>query len=280
MLHPPRLDGLRDTAVVVERLQQKGLHHVPIDVNITQIGEETSSDPTGLTKVLQKPISKVERTGDELSAASEKLGAAADRVGDILNSRNQQRINRILDNTDRSLEVIRNVLGDEKNQKKLAESLGKLPRTIDKMNDTFEAADTALRKFTESPPGSDKPPPIDRLITMIERMDRTMRKFTESDDPNQPPPVDQIAKAVGNINEITDLMRDIMARIDKGEGTLGALLKDRQLYDRLNRAARNIEQLSRELRPIVEDAGVFMDKAARHPGGLIRDAVKPGVGIK
>lgn len=83
-----------------------------------------------------------------------------------------------------------------------------------------------------------------------------------------------------NINEITDLMRSIMSRIDKGEGSLGALLQDRQLYNRLNRAAGNIEQLSRELRPIVEDAGVFMDKAARHPGGLLRDAIKPGVGIK
>ena len=71
-----------------------------------------------------------------------------------------------------------------------------------------------------------------------------------------------------------------MTRIDNGDGSLGALLNDRQLYDRLNKAARNIEQVSRELRPIVDDAGVFMDKAARHPGVIIRDAVKPGVGIK
>ena len=80
-------------------------------------------------------------------------------------------------------------------------------------------------------------------------------------------------KAIGNINEITRLMKNIMEQIDSGEGSLGALLKDRQLYDRLNRAARNVEQVSRELRPIVEDAGVFMDKAARHPGGIIRDAI-------
>jgi len=36
------------------------------------------------------------------------------------------------------------------------------------------------------------------------------------------------------------------------DGSLGALLNDRQLYDRLNKAARNIEQLSRELQPIVD----------------------------
>ena len=61
-----------------------------------------------------------------------------------------------------------------------------------------------------------------------------------------------------NIGEITTLMRSIMARIEQGEGSLGALLNDRQLYDRLNQAARNIEQVSRELKPIVDDARVFI----------------------
>lgn len=83
-----------------------------------------------------------------------------------------------------------------------------------------------------------------------------------------------------NIGEITTLMRTIMCRIEKGEGSLGALLNDRQLYDRLNRAARNVEQVSRDLKPIVDDARVFSDKVSRHPGVIIRDAIKPGAGVK
>jgi phospholipid/cholesterol/gamma-HCH transport system substrate-binding protein len=57
-------------------------------------------------------------------------------------------------------------------------------------------------------------------------------------------------------------------------------LKDRQLYDRLNHAAKNLDEVSLRLKPIVEDARVFMDKLARHPGAPIRDAIKPGPGIK
>ncbi len=57
-------------------------------------------------------------------------------------------------------------------------------------------------------------------------------------------------------------------------------MNDRQLYDRLNRAAKNIEEVSRELKPIIDDARVFSDKIARHPGVIVRDAMKPGVGIK
>ena len=57
-------------------------------------------------------------------------------------------------------------------------------------------------------------------------------------------------------------------------------MNDRQLYNRLNRAARNIEDISQDLKPIVDDARVFSDKVSRHPGVIIRDAVKPGVGLK
>ena len=83
-----------------------------------------------------------------------------------------------------------------------------------------------------------------------------------------------------NINDITTLIRTIVTRIEQGEGSLGALMTDRQLYDRLNRAAKNIEEVSRQLKPIVDDARVFSDKIARHPGVIVRDAVKPGIGLK
>ncbi len=122
--------------------------------------------------------------------------------------------------------------------------------------------------------------PIDRLVKTIEMTERMLRNFSESSVPGQPAPAEQIAKAMDNINEITSLMRTIMARIERGDGSLGALLNDRQLYDRLNRTACNIEEISYRIKPIVDDARVFMDKAARHPGVIIRDAVKPGVGIK
>ncbi len=202
-----------------------------------------SSDPTGLKRELQGPMDTVENTGKALAAASRKLEMAADRVNAILNPDAQQNVQDILHDAAQSLKVINEVLGDKENQKRLAKSLGKLPETIDSMNDTFVTADRALRKFTEpTGPEGDKRPAIDRLISTIELTERTLREFSESTDPNHPAPSEQITKAVANINEITDLMRSIMSRIDRGEGSLGALLKDDQLYRRLNRAAGNIEQ--------------------------------------
>ena len=118
------------------------------------------------------------------------------------------------------------MLGDKENQKRLAKSLGKLPETIDSMNDTFVTADPALRRFTEpTGPEGDKLA-IDRLISTIElTVNWDVREFSESTDPITAPS-EQITKAVANINEITDLMRSIMSRIDRGEGFVGRPLKD------------------------------------------------------
>jgi phospholipid/cholesterol/gamma-HCH transport system substrate-binding protein len=271
-------DLLGDTAIVFVPSKRKGAPHKPLESGEILIGEY-SEDPTGLKRVLQGPIDTVARTGDALTDASKKLGKAADRVEDILNDKAQKDVSNILNDAAQSLKVMQKLLGNEKNQEKLAEAIAKLPDTLDNMNRTFASTDETLRKFTQRT-GPDQKTPIERMVETIEMTQRTLRKFSESSEPGKPAPADQIAAAMENIGEITELMRTVMSRIEKGEGSLGALLNDRQLYDRFNRAARNIEQISRELRPIVEDAGVLMDKAARHPGVIIRDAVKPGPGIK
>jgi phospholipid/cholesterol/gamma-HCH transport system substrate-binding protein len=78
-----------------------------------------------------------------------------------------------------------------------------------------------------------------------------------------------------NIDEITGkldrLVLDLLTMsdaINKQEGTLGQLVYNPELYQRLNRAAGNVEQISYRLRPIVEDVRVFSDKIARDPGRL------------
>ena len=54
-------------------------------------------------------------------------------------------------------------------------------------------------------------------------------------------------------------------KINSNEGTIGQLVNSPDLYQNLNRAAENIEEMSRQLRPIVNDARVAIDKVARNP---------------
>ena len=69
--------------------------------------------------------------------------------------------------------------------------------------------------------------------------------------------------------------------LNRREGSLGQLVNNPDLYQNLNAAAANVEQLTRRLRPIVEDARIFTDKIARDPGVLgVRGALKKNSGIK
>jgi phospholipid/cholesterol/gamma-HCH transport system substrate-binding protein len=245
----------------------------------TILDGRTSSDPTGLKKALADPIDTVSNTGRALTSASEHLGKAAQRVEDVLNKETEKNVQDILRDAAKSISTLQGVLGDEENQKKLTQAMRRLPDALDNMSNTFKSTDEVLSKFTQRS-SADGKTPIERMVGTIEMTERMLRKFSEPRREGELAPVDQMAKAMENIEEITTLMRSIMGRLDRGEGSLGALMCDRQLYERLNRAAKNIEDVSWRLKPIVEDARVFTDKVSRHPGLIIRDAVKPGAGIK
>jgi phospholipid/cholesterol/gamma-HCH transport system substrate-binding protein len=59
------------------------------------------------------------------------------------------------------------------------------------------------------------------------------------------------------------------------------MVNNPDLYQNLNRASINVEELSRQLRPILNDVRVFTDKIARHPESLgVRGAIKPDQGTK
>jgi phospholipid/cholesterol/gamma-HCH transport system substrate-binding protein len=257
---------------------EKPVEKIPITPD-SEIQGYVSEDPTGLKGELQKPINKVSETGDALKKASEQLSRAARRVEDILTPETQKDVQKFMHDAAKSMASIREVLGDDENRQKLAEAIQRLPKTLDNMSATFHATDETLRKFTDRA-AADGKTPIERMVGTIEMTERTMRKFSEPAREGELSPAEQLAKSMENIGEISEIVQAIMERIDRGEGSLGALISDRQLYDRLGRAAKNIEEISYRLKPIVEDARVFTDKVARHPGVIVRDAVKPGVGIK
>jgi phospholipid/cholesterol/gamma-HCH transport system substrate-binding protein len=69
--------------------------------------------------------------------------------------------------------------------------------------------------------------------------------------------------------------------LNNPEGSLGQFINNPDLYQSLNRAAVNIEELTLELEPILHDARVFSDKIARHPELLgVRGAMQRNAGTK
>ena len=95
---------------------------------------------------------------------------------------------------------------------------------------------------------------------------------------------------LGSIDSLDHLIEEVTVLIqalNDREGTMGALIHSREMYDdarqllvNTNYVVVKFNELIMRLRPVVEDARVFMDKIAREPGRLIGGALNPGPGIK
>jgi phospholipid/cholesterol/gamma-HCH transport system substrate-binding protein len=88
-------------------------------------------------------------------------------------------------------------------------------------------------KYVEISFGSDKAPPIDNggSIASVPPLDISdlMKKTNEILETTQ--------QTMSNVQEGTDHFKEIGAKIDQGQGTMGALVNDRKMYDRLNETA-------------------------------------------
>ena len=116
---------------------------------------------------LKSPIDTVNSTGKALTAASEQLGKAAQKIEEIFDPETQRNAKSVLRDAAASLKTIQSVLGDEESRKKLTEAMAKLPDTFDTMNNAFNRADQMLGKFTQRSPVDGKTP-VERMVGTID----------------------------------------------------------------------------------------------------------------
>jgi phospholipid/cholesterol/gamma-HCH transport system substrate-binding protein len=102
---------------------------------------------------------------------------------------------------------------------------------------------------------------------------------------------DAVLKTVSGLDQIVTDLGSVSKAINNREGTIGRLVHDQQVYENLNRLmfnankvlgdidqlAMKLDQMTLNLRPIIADARVLMDKVATEPGRIISGAVKPSV---
>ncbi len=81
--------------------------------------------------------------------------------------------------------------------------------------------------------------------------------------------VTNVERSLGSIDGLVSNVNDFTRSLNTSEGTLGMLVHDPDLYLRLDRAAANVEEITRRVMPIVDDARIAVDKVARDPGGSI-----------
>lgn len=75
-------------------------------------------------------------------------------------------------------------------------------------------------------------------------------------------------RTVGNADRLINELVTLTQRVNSGEGSIGRLANDEEIYEQITRTLHNIEYLSKRLRPIVDDVRIITDKVSRDPSQL------------
>lgn len=206
-----------------------------------------------------KAIESIVRTSDN-------MGQTAESVNRILN-KNEERIHSIVAEAEEALSVtkatftnLNKMIGDDRSREQIAKAIQQVPEIM-----------TETRQVIAR---------LDEAIGLVDKNLRNMEGFTQPLGERGPELVEKVDQTLTRLDGALAEIQLFSQALNNNNGTLGQLVHNRELYDNLNQTAANIEELTRRLRPIVDDARVFSDKIARHPGIIVRDAVKPQAGVK
>jgi len=202
-----------------------------------------------------------------VSGTSDEIGRLARRVSDLL-ANNDEQIARVFGKAESTMDQIHavadnmnDVIGDAATQAKLKKSLNDLPDVI---SDTREAVNGFKVTLQTA----------DRNLQNMEGLTRPLGQ-------RGPQLVESIDRTAQKLDRVLTEMEQFTHSLNDPNGSLGQLLSDPMLYRRVNSAVANVENLTRQLQPVVRNAQEFSDKIARHPEVLgVSGALKGSTGAK
>jgi len=223
-----------------------------------------SRDPFEVFATLEPKMGSALDSLAEASAAVTKLSGDVDRL--LLGEDNNfgelvRKTDKALDEFSKAMANINDVMGDPQTRESLKQTLGEMPAVLDDLRSTVQGMGTTLDT-------------ADRNL-------RNLEGLTKPLGDRGPGMVAQIDATIGRLDEVLQQAVFFTKALNESDGTLGRLVRDPRVYEDLAAAASNVKNLSRDLRPIVDDIRVFSDKIARHPESLgVRGALDRRPGLK
>jgi len=219
---------------------------------------QVGQDPLKVLFDLQQLVVNLQQPVDEalssVTEASAEMGALARNFNIFLRDNGDQ-IGRFLQNSESALASIgkaadsfNELVGDPQLQGDLKQSIQQIPQLLEQTSNTLQG----LRQMTQS----------------AEQNLHNLERFTEPLGAAGPQIVAQVDESVQTLDAVLHELRKFGQKLNSGEGTVSKLLNDRDLYDRVTRAVENIEEVTRQMRPVMYNVRVMTDKLARNPRQL------------
>jgi phospholipid/cholesterol/gamma-HCH transport system substrate-binding protein len=207
-----------------------------------------------LEKDLTSAVRSIDAAGQEVAVGARNLNTI------VVNNEDQlQRLlvksESALNNFDRAMLTINSVLGDP-------EMIGALKGSLKELPETFASAKVTLAEAREAFAGVKAM--SDRANTNLENIEKFTRPLGERGDSI----VANVDSSIATLDAVLEQLGEMTERMNNSNGTLGRLVRDDELYNRLNNAAISVEQVTRDARPIVDDLKLFAQKISEDPRQL------------
>ncbi len=128
---------------------------------------------------------------------------------------------------------------------------------------------------------------LDGVVSSAQNNLQNLESLTQPLGERGPELAQLVTSAAENLDIVLADAGEFVDSLNNSQGTVGKLVKDPELYSNVNVLVCNanvvlahINDLAKELRPIIGDVRVFTDKVAREPGRILSGAAATGIGVK
>ena len=250
-----RFDANRDG--FLEEIEKQTANSLLADGEFMSEGVVVSNPLCALVN-LEGSVSSAFRS---LEGAGKEVSQLARSVNDAVGG-NDDQIRRImqkteiaLDHFDQTMQAVEEILGDKELAGQLRQTLKDVPAFVDETRQTMATVRAGMDSFQ-------------RLSKKAEANLDHLEQFTKPLGERGPQLVQNVESSTRNLNDLLEQFVVFSESLNSGEGTLGKLVHDDDVYQQIQRVIGNAEEITRRARPIVEDVRIFTDKIARDPRQL------------
>ncbi len=219
-------------------------------------------------EVISNLEGKLNEAIGSVAGTSNEIGRLSRNLADLLEN-NQEQVGRIVSKAEQTLDTVQSVAGNVNGLIDDPELQANLKQAISDFPAVLSETRAAIAGIKDTVALADK------NLQNLEGLTRPLGEQGEQI-------VTRINDTLARVDEMASELSQFTRKLNSSEGSLGQFLNNPDLYQNLTDAAENIVQLTRDVRPIVYDARVALDKVARDPGGEIgvRGVVRKRIGIK
>ncbi|MCE9608373.1 MAG: MlaD family protein [Planctomycetia bacterium] len=215
---------------------------------------------TNLESTVSVAVASIAKTSDEIGI----LALRANRFFDA----NEGQITRIVAETQSTIVQLRSAIAnadafinDPVMRENLTKTINDMPRVLNTLTDTIGSLKNTMML-------------ADRNLNNLEGITKPLGE-------RGPKLIENVDRAAIQLETVLTELAGFTRQLTNSQGSLSRFVNDAALYDNVSTTIQNVNDLSRDLKPILNDLRVFSDKAARHPEQFgVRGLIQQNSGIK